>query len=560
MNCTYRYGLLNPVDGEPRVADQISLAHRYRNQLTELERTRRERIQAIMLEHSAAVEAATAEVQEVTERIESLVKAMARRRSERRTKADWAEDRASMRELKAERAAARGRLKAAKVASREDPVVVAALAAATADHRAAGRAARAASGLYWGTYGIVETAADAARKSVTPPRFVPWSGDGAVAVQLQRGLSAEAAVDGDDRRIQIDTTPRPVPGRSGKPMPRVRVRVGSDGRDPIWAEWPIVLHRPLPEGARIKWATVKRLRDPSRTARNRSRDSWVLLLSVEVPDPTPLPGARAVALDLRWSRTPEGLRAGGWCARVEDGTTDVLLDSNVESRLDKAASLRSIRDRHRDEVLPRIVAGLRGLGIADEEWLRRSDSLRQWRSHGRLGRLIEWWGDHRLDGDDEVYAIAWEWWKRDRHLWEYEAGTRRRALRKRREQYRLLAARLAEDYDLLVTERLDLAAPALAQLPTPDQDDPGDHAHPKARSQKVECAPSELRAAVRWAFRKRGKTVVTVRAGGPADELLRRYREQEDILAEPGVARSGMSKKQKRLRGLPVDTPAEATT
>src|SRR5690606_22488963 len=99
---------------------------------------------------------------------------------------------------------------------------------------------------------------DKARKNAMPPRFRRWDGSGKLAVQLQNGLPVEDAF-GDDTRLQIDPVD-PVawnsPSRSErihKNRTKVRIRIGSENRKPIWAELDIAMHRPLPKGGKIKW-------------------------------------------------------------------------------------------------------------------------------------------------------------------------------------------------------------------------------------------------------------------------------------------------------------------
>src|SRR5690606_5470621 len=78
---------------------------------------------------------------------------------------------------------------------------------------------------------------------------------GAVGVQIQGGISpAELA---DDARVRVTREALPVPGRGGKPRPRLRVRIGPDNGT---AEWPIVLHRPIPEDGSIRFVKVTAVR------------------------------------------------------------------------------------------------------------------------------------------------------------------------------------------------------------------------------------------------------------------------------------------------------------
>lgn len=334
------------------------------------------------------------------------------------------------------------------------------------------------------------------------------------------------------------------------------LRIGSEGREPVWAEWPLIYHREVPADAIVKWAKVHRERLPYTHPKSTRRDRWSLLLTVEIQDPqamSPTVGGM-VALDLRWSKAPcGGLRAGGWS---DDGavTHDIMLPPEVRSGIEKAESLRAIRDQAMTPVIAELAAWLRSREDLDEEWARRTKALHAWRSAGRLGALVAWWEGHRLSGDEEVYAAAVAWYKHDRHLWQWESCQRERSLRRRREGYRVLGTDLARRYDVLVIERIDLSAPKLSQLPDPRHvPDVEDWQSQRGRSQRVECAPSELRQAVLEAFVSRGRQVLTVSPRGPAAELWRGVRERFEDVRELATARGGMSRRQRRMRGMGSD-------
>lgn len=138
--------------------------------------------------------------------------------------------------------------------------------------------ARAHCGVYWGTYLLVEDAAQAARKAPlydgdepSDPLFAPWRGEGNLGVQVQGGEPVAAIVGTTDTRVRIGAVDprahlRETPHGERKRMCRttLRLRVGSEGRDPIWAEWPMILHRPMPPEARVKRVVVSLHRIGSR--------------------------------------------------------------------------------------------------------------------------------------------------------------------------------------------------------------------------------------------------------------------------------------------------------
>lgn len=475
----YRYGLLPPTEGDERIADQLSRAHRYKNDLVRIERERREAMAALF---GCPIEAV---------------------------------------------------FRAAKDA----PQHADALAAITQEARAKAKALRGSCGVYWGTYLLIEQSMDAARRAIEPPRFQRWTGDGAVAVQIQHGIATAEVMQGDDTRLQIDQRLQLVPGRGGKPRPRVRLRIGSEGRDPIWGEWPLILHRPLPSEGRVKGAKVVR-------RRVCGRDEWSLHVTVELPAVERQAGDRVVAVDLGWRMEEERVRVAG----LADGATteEVYLDPGVAGMLRKASDIRSIRDKAQAAMHTALLTWKVAATLPPEH-AEHMDRMSQWQSPARFAGLERWWRDHRIDGDAPAYDALALWRTQDRHLWLWETHARSKALARRRDRYRVLAARLASQYSTLVIERLVLTR--LAQK-LPDS-------NPRARSQRTQAAPSELRRALVQAFQSQGGTVVTVQPTGPAAALLLAYRERSGVEEMPGTARVS---KFKRLAALKAEKDAAANT
>lgn len=520
----YRYGLLPPTMGGDRVDEQIRLAHRYQNTLIAIERRRRDAITAIQRSHDTTAPIVAQEAALVAELEAQRQSIAATTAAAKSRKAVTPEQRARAAEIKEQLRRVRAALKTARAALRDDASVGAQIAAVNDAAKAERKAARAACGVYWGTYLLIEQAIDAARRHPTPPHFRRWTGEGAVGVQIQGGMAVTDLA--DDTRLRLDMTAQAVPNRQGKPRPRVRLRIGStEARDPIWAEWPIIYHRPLPEDGRIKCAKVVR-------RRVCGKDEWSLHVTVQ----TPMPPAAAVdapsvvAVDLGWRRTPEGLRAGGWSDGTDDH--DIMLDPSVPGELRKASDIRAIRDRQQNEIQAQLVAWRESVETLPAEHAEALKFLPQWKSPARFAALARWWRDHRIDGDAVIVEALEAWRKQDKHLWLYETGARRSAIARRREQYRRLAADLAARYDVLVVERLALDKTIAIPAPESERDNV-----PQGRRQQVQTAPSELRSALVNAFTARGRTVVSVPAGGPASALLTSYRERSGDVETVGTAR-----------------------
>jgi len=424
----------------------------------------------------------------------------------------------------------RVQLKTAKDAIAVDPVVRVALGEIEEHAKARRREERARCGVFWGSYLLIEAAADQANASKMDPSFARstvdhelaalaghelWLDEGRVGVQIQGGISVDDLE--DDTRIQIHHAPDHRTGRRAGTRRILRMRVGSDGRDPIWAEWPMTMHRPLPAGAKIKAATV------SRRQRDCRRWHWVVQIQIDIPEVA----RRTVgtcALNLGWCQRPDGLRAG-YVVGDDGRETEIVVPVSVIDRIEKASSIRSFRDtlligegQTRDREDPELA---RSIGMRDAlvtwlraatlpDWLRsrcvldrsgaESWHVAQWRSADRFRRLAAVWRHQRFDGDERGFLIVAWWARRDEHLERYERGLERGARLHRREVYRIAAAKLSARYATLVVDDTDLRQ--FQRSPRPDEER-REIATVKRQQQIV--APSELRLVLASAFGREGR-------------------------------------------------------
>jgi hypothetical protein len=200
------------------------------------------------------------------------------------------------------------------------------------------------------------------------------------------------------------------------------------------------------------------------------RERWALLLSLRIPDPEPRDGL-SVAIDVGWRETERGLRV----AFLSDGE-ELILPREVMSALNKADSLRAIRDRAFDEIKPdKRMRNIAKLAVV----ARKSDDpkLRAWRYQ-------------------------------DHHLWQWETSQRTKSLARRREVYRVFAARLAEKYAVLIREDIDLSKLARKQ---PEESEKRDSA---SSGNRFLASLSELFSVLDNAFVSRGGRVIKVDPAG----------------------------------------------
>ena len=508
----YRYGLLAPTTGRLLVLEQMRKANAYRNDLVQIERGRRAAVRALLTRHGdvAALDVAAEALAEVLRA--ALHDARAERvRLESRTNTPAVREAVASARRRASEA--RARVTAARRAARADEVTRAAadqVEALAGDLRRAARALVSQAGLYWGTYQLVEEAAQQSASTTAlfyglepkDPPFRRFSGEGQVSVQVMNGMSAADATGCEDRRVRL----RLVTQRRSGDCYELSLRVGSDEKKmPLWAVFPLKMHRALPPGATIKRVTVDlTYRGP--------KAEWSALFVVG-SDAARIPcgktgapercGTGAVAIDLGWRRLPDGdLRV----AVAFDGTRDqeLRLPAYTMESFDKIEGLQGVRDR----LLHGMLAVVQGVREHAPVWFRdRTVHVHAWRSERRLAGLVTRWRADRFPGDEEAFAQADAWSRSDRHLWWYESGAAINVHRRRRDLYRRWAADLARKYAVLVLEKFDLRS--VTRVPPVGRDT---HQAELARRQRRIAATSELRSALENAFRARGGEVVVVSA------------------------------------------------
>lgn len=522
MALVYRYGLLAPTVGADRVRDVMRMAHRLRNTLTEIERGRRDAVRAVEME--AGLFTTSAAYHQADERCAEIGRAIKAHKAAHRTTKILPEQRDALAVAKSERKAAKTALcEATRVLHEAGSPLSERCDDINARALELRRSARAYSGLArsgplhgaHGTYQLVEVAADKARsaplhdpvtREPSNPRFRRYDETGTVGVQIQGGTTVpELATHGQIQIVPMarvqSQSPKRNPANIGRarddsrrarlePRATLRMRIGStdsSGRDGIWAEWPMVLGRPLPADALVMAAAV-------RVRRVGTREEWYLTVSVRVPMERPrCERAGAVAINIGWRRVPTGIRVATWVGE-DGGSGEIVVGSSVLERLRHADTIRSLRDELFDIARPWAAAIIAGADAP--EWLRHATTtLMSWKSQQRLAQLVHRWKTNRFPGDGAAYEALRAWARRDRHLWQYEAGERANALAHRKNEFRVAAKRLAARYTTLVHDGVDLSRMKRCPMLDADKD------NPNARSNMQAAAPGELRTVTIHAFR-----------------------------------------------------------
>jgi hypothetical protein len=526
-----QYGLLPPIQNGDLVAEQMRAARRYYNDHIALERARRDVFRKLRAEHTnigeheARCEALATELEELRTQIKAA-------RARERRNVNTAELDARAKDVLRELRGARAVLKEARRAVRDDEKLKVAAAELEARTKVWGKALRATTKAYWGTYLLVEASIEQARKSVIDPQFRSARGterisktgegcaEGRIGVQIQNGMTVQELLDGNDTRIRI--TPAPARFQRNRKSARglrrcatklLWLRIGSTPkRAPIWAVFPMILHRDIPTDALIKAASVH-------LQVIGFDEHWTVNLTY-TRESTPMPQHEGVvALDLGWRQRPDtSLRAAYWVDHT-GARGEILMSQALRARLRKTRDLQEIQDRLFNRVIERLKAWLNAYrarhlltddGIALPHYL---DAIRphlgQFRSHARLRRLVLKWRDNRFEGDERMFARMRWWLDRSRHLYSWQAHARENVLRARRETYRITAAQLARKYGTVVLEKFDLAK--IKRLNEPEQ---GPDSPRAMRSQMHVSAPGELRQRIVDRVQQEGGLVVSLDAAG----------------------------------------------
>jgi hypothetical protein len=241
----------------------------------------------------------------------------------------------------------------------------------------------------------------------------------------------------------------------------VSLRVGSEDRDPVFAVIPVVLHRPMPSDAQIKWVHLIRRRIGLHC-------EWRVQFALSRATGWDKPDRAAtgeISIDVGWRVTgddgvtprPDGSMRVAFWRGSDDAEDELTLPADWLSEMRKTEHIQSVRDKLFDRMRERLAERLRTAGDAVPAWLRdRTSTLPQWKSQARLAKLAIDWRSNRFDGDGEIFAELEAWRKRDKHLLEYAANLRDQLQRRREDIYRKFAAWMRRTYRTAKVEILDL--------------------------------------------------------------------------------------------------------
>jgi DNA-directed RNA polymerase subunit RPC12/RpoP len=498
-------------DPPPAVVEQLRAYGRHYNDRIEIVRWSRQQYREARTTHVpdfSVAETAYADARAEVERVRTEIKAL---RKEARRRAEGTELRAKLTEAVQARKAAGAALRLAKESATESPSLKLASRGINDERTRREKAIRAATPAHWGTYLMAEDASQiAASKAKVDPAFRRWTPglpvtvappcpEGKIGVQIQstKPLTVAGLYDGRDTRIQLDAPPPKTRHRAE--WVRGRIRIGSDGRAPVWAEFEVRNRHDMPLDARITWAWINR---------RRFGTHWRHALCIGVERAAPAQHAnidRALAIDINMRLVPGGVRLG----YSYDGNAlrEYVVPQEIVDKLRHGEEVSSSRDLEFDRFRDELAGWLKTADVSP--WVReKTEHLGLWHSHERLAAVVLHWRVNRFDGDEAMYPRAEQWRAQDRHLANYRHGDRRAAENRRLDLYRRWAAEILRDHGTVVVAAWDWSQ--IARRPKVEDE----NAVPEAvRSMRFAVAPSELVAVLSHACRHRGGRFVKAALG-----------------------------------------------
>ena len=507
----YTYGLLPPIKNADLVEEQLRLAKIYKNRLVEIELARRNKDREIM-NALPTVAPLVAEVKRREEAVEEIRKTIKKTNSKARKRVSASPEnentisshRKTIKDLRAS-------IKEAKLLEKEK--VKPLRDAVQQEAYSAIKEAYGSTKLFWGTKLLVDKAMEQARESKTDPRFRRWDGGGRIGVQLQNGRLATELV--RDTNIQIGFIDQHIydlkrGDRKKASRTTVSIRLGSDDKKkPIFAVFPMIMHRPLPEDAVVKWAWIKR----TRIGLRYRYELQLVVESVTFVSP-PAKHGHVIAIDVGWRvRGPNLLRIG-YTLDDRGNHGEICLPPTIVSRLKYCEDLRSIQDKKFDSIKTMLVDWMSKNEASLPTWLTdETKTMSAWKSSRRLSQVAWRWKTERFDGDAQIFDAVDAWRIKWRHLYQWECDQRENVLARRKDFYRNKAIEIVSRCSEVVIEEFDLRD--VAEKPEPEEKDTS---FPAARSNRQVVAVSEFRQAILAACVSRG---ITVTARDPAYTTLK---------------------------------------
>jgi rubrerythrin len=459
-----QYVLAPPLDWDDECERELRLQNDLWNKLVEIERAHRQAFIALTVD-DPVVQSTEAAVKEALDELDALKKERAGRRSANRKKGDTEHLDTAIRAARDDVKRCRQLAKEARRAAGDK--LKPKIEALDAARFAAVKAARKASGLWWGNYNAVCASYERARKAAIKRsgklHFRPYHGEGRITNQIQAGITVAELYAAAHSQVSLRQPMEgewqspgisPTPGSRRDRVSRMVLTVTIFTRDRVRknVRWPIFLNRPIPDGAVIKEVVIHRRKVSHHVV-------WTATFTCRQPSSSSLMGKRVVAIDFGWRRLNNGMRVA------------TVMDDTVHEFLILPDDLVSVHDwldgqkKHRHAVHDAIIERLRALPWPDAppalevmaQWWRAIPINRLVPRH--TARLVLTWHDH-VAWRPEDFTAADEWRRHDKRISERVTHRSNRAQRERLDLYRKAAKRIIDGAGVVILEdfRLDRIA------------------------------------------------------------------------------------------------------
>jgi hypothetical protein len=273
-----------------------------------------------------------------------------------------------------------------------------------------------------------------------------------------------------------------------------------------WISGTIEMHRALPTDAGVAEIRLKRTRVGQHY---RWHLQFICVLSKTEKSVSSTVGKKPlVAVHCGWAARDDGRVVAGIAHSQDVGSARLYsIAPDVERLLDRAAALQSERDLMLNTAYRGIRSWLTSIvcDTLDPVLMERvqrmvnTTSFTQVAPH-RLHKLIA-----QLQRAGYAQSDASQWADTDRKMWRTQAFSQRKALMRRRYEYRQLACELASNYEACVLTDLDLKT---AAMKVDEFSGEKTEFSAKARAGRVRAALSEFRSAIINAFSREGGVVL----------------------------------------------------
>lgn len=489
-----RYGLRPPLDWAKDCDEEMARMTDLWNALVTIER-----------DHRTAYFAATADDPEVmateaaraafADRRGALVQQRSELRKASRKRVATPELDAMIADCAAQTKDAAAAAKAARQAAREK--IKPRLAAIEQQRRDRVKIARQQSGLWWGNYNAVvasyETARSRALKTGAELHERRHNGEGRLVNQIQGGMSADDLFSAARSQVSVAPLPddaytHPSRGeRRRKQYTRLTATIYTRDGERRNVTWPMYMHRPLPDDARIKEVVITR-------RRVADRYEWHAVFTCRAHVDLRDPAEGVCGVDVGWRKVPGGLRVATIASDAGDDYL-ILPDSAIEA------------DRHCDDIAARraqerndMVAQIRAADWSGEsadvveqvQVIRGAEKV----TAGMVSQLAR---ALRIAESSHSLRDELSTWQRDDKIdWQEFIGLRRRIVARRRQIYQIFAKRLVECNGVIAVEKIDWSQMARRR----DGDESSVHFYRQL------AAPGELVSIIAQTAARDGATIV----------------------------------------------------